>query len=256
MKQPILSIQDLYVTIDEKPIITRLSLDIFEGEIHAIMGPNGTGKSTLTKVLAGHPQYKVVQGNILFFGKSILSLLPEERASLGLFLGFQYPLEIKGLSNTLFLQQAMNCQRKANNIPAMDDQTFQTYLQEKMTLVGIKADFKHRDVNEGFSGGEKKKNEILQMAILDPTVSILDEIDSGLDIDALKSVSHGITSILKEDPKKSLLLITHYPRILEYIQPHFVHVMLGGTIVKSGDSHLAKELEIKGYEWLEKEAAS
>lgn len=251
MRQPILSIQNLFVTVDSKSILKDFSLEIFPGEIHAIMGPNGTGKSTLAKVLIGHPHCTIESGDILLNGVSLQKKSPEERAYLGLFLGFQYPLEIKGLSNTLFLQQALNSQRKAHNIPPMDEASFQTYLEEKMALVGMRADFKDRDVNEGFSGGEKKKNEILQMAVLNPIISILDEIDSGLDIDALKAVSNGINSILKKDEQKALLLITHYPRILDYIKPDVVHVMVGGTIVKKGTIDLAKELETHGYEWVQ-----
>lgn len=248
MRTPLLSIQHLSASIGSKPILHNFCLDIFPGEIHAIMGPNGTGKSTLAKVLIGHPDCMIEEGTILFNGTPLQNKKPDERAALGLFLGFQYPFEIKGLSNKLFLQQALNCQRKANNIPPMDNSTFQAYLDEKMSLLNMKSDFKDRDVNEGFSGGEKKKNEILQMALLNPRLSILDEIDSGLDIDALKAVSKGIVSIMKEDSQKALLLITHYPRILDYIKPDVVHVMVQGTIVKKGTMKLAQELEQKGYE--------
>ena len=251
--QPLLSIQDLDVQVDGKTILSDLSLDIKEGETHAIMGPNGTGKSTLAKVLMGHPHCSIVGGSILFDNVSLLPLSPEERAIKGLFLGFQYPCEIKGLSTELFLKQAFNALRKARNAPPMETQEFQAYLAEKMTLVGMKSHFQERDLNYGFSGGEKKKNEILQMAVLDPKLAILDEIDSGLDIDALKAISHAITCMKKQSPKKSFLLITHYPRILEYIHPDIVHVMMDHTIVKTGDLRLAKELEVKGYEWVKEE---
>lgn len=248
MNIPLLSIADLYVSIDKKPLLKGFSLDIYEGEIHAIMGPNGTGKSTLAKVLAGYPRYEIEKGTIRFKGQDLQTLSPEERASLGLFIGFQYPVEIKGISNTSFLFHAFNSQRKARQEKVLDEHEFRTYLEEKMLLVGLRADLKERDVNEGFSGGEKKKNEIVQMAVLNPLLSILDETDSGLDIDALKAVAKGVLSILETDHQKSLLLITHYQRLLDYIQPHFVHVMLEGRLVRHGGKELVTELEEKGYE--------
>jgi Fe-S cluster assembly ATP-binding protein len=250
MKTPLLSISDLYVSIDKKPLIKGFSLDVYEGEIHAIMGPNGTGKSTLAKVLAGHPKYEVEQGSILFKGRPLLSLSPEERAAMGLFIGFQYPVEIKGISNKTFLFHALNSQRKVHGEAPLDEQDFQKYLMEQMDLVGLRSEFLERDVNEGFSGGEKKRNEIVQLAVLNPSLSILDETDSGLDIDALKTVANGVLSILNKDKKKALLLITHYQRLLDYIQPHFVHVMMEGRLVRHGGKELVIELEKKGYEGL------
>lgn len=248
MKTPLLSLSDLHVSIDKKPLIKGLSLDMYEGEIHAIMGPNGTGKSTLAKVLAGHPRYTIEKGSILFKGKSLLELSPEERASMGLFIGFQYPVEIKGLSNKTFLFHALNSQRKARGELPMEASQFHDYLMEKMALVGLRPELKERDVNEGFSGGEKKRNEIVQLAVLNPILSILDETDSGLDIDALKAVANGVLSILKHSPEKSLLLITHYQRLLDYIQPHFVHVMMDGRFIRHGGKELVTELEQRGYE--------
>lgn len=248
MKTPLLSISDLHVSIDKKPLIKGLSLDICEGEIHAIMGPNGTGKSTFAKVLAGHPRYVIDKGSILFKGRSLPELSPEERASMGLFIGFQYPVEIKGISNKTFLFHALNSQRKARKEPPMEESQFHDYLMEKMALVGLRSELKERDVNEGFSGGEKKRNEIVQLAVLNPILSVLDETDSGLDIDALKSVAKGVLSILEQYPEKALLLITHYQRLLDYIQPHFVHVMMEGRFIRHGGKELVMELEQQGYE--------
>lgn len=251
MKTPLLSIQNLFVSINQKPILKGFCLDIFEGEIHAIMGPNGTGKSTLTKVLAGFPNYQIDAGTILFQGEPITDLPAENRATLGLFLGFQYPVEIAGVSNSTFLKQALSSHRKARKEPPLTDAEFHQLLQEKMTLVGMRSDLKDRNVNEGFSGGEKKRNEILQMALLNPKIAVLDETDSGLDIDALNAISNGINALMHMDSKKALLLITHYQRLLHYVTPHFVHVMLDGRLVKHGGPELALELEKTGYTFLQ-----
>lgn len=247
-----LQIKDLHVTIDEKPILCGFSLTIQPGEIHALMGPNGAGKSTLAKILAGHPSYVVTRGTISFMGKDLLELEPEERAHLGLFMGFQYPVEIPGVSNHHFLHAALNAHRKAKDLGPLSEEEFQTLLQQKMEEMQIKSDLGSRDVNTGFSGGEKKRNEILQMAILEPSLAILDETDSGLDIDAMRIVAEGVNRQMRED--RSLLLITHYQRLLDYIQPHFIHVMLEGKIVHSGGPELAQKLETEGYDWLSEAA--
>ncbi len=246
----ILEIQNLHARIEDgTEILKGVNLVCKPGEIHAIMGPNGAGKSTLAKVLAGHPSYEITQGDILLNGTSILEMDPEERATSGLFMSFQYPIEIAGVSNQQFLHMALNAQRKAQGLEAMNESEFIALLDEKMKLMEIRPEFKIRNINEGFSGGEKKRNEILQMAILNPLMSILDETDSGLDIDAMKIVAEGVNALMK--PDKSLLLITHYQRLLDYIKPHFVHVMIQGTIAMSGGSELALELEKKGYDWIE-----
>lgn len=243
-----LKIQNLSAKIQNKIILKEFNLTVNPGEIHAIMGPNGAGKSTLAKVLAGHPAYEVISGEVFFEGKDILEMEPEERAHLGLFLSFQYPVEIPGVSNFTFLMTAYNAIRKAKGQEPLNQQDFESFLEEKMRLMEIKPEFKQRNLNEGFSGGEKKRNEILQMAVLDPKVAILDETDSGLDIDAMKVVSRGVNKFMS--PEKGLVLITHYQRLLDYIKPDFVHVMLDGTIVHSGKAELALELEEKGYDWL------
>lgn len=242
----IIDIKDLHVNIEGKPILKGLNLAIKPGEIHAIMGPNGAGKSTLAKVLAGHPSYEVTQGEVWFKGQNILELEPEERAHLGLFMSFQYPLEIPGVSNVEFLQTALNAQRKAHGQEPISSEEFQKLLDEKMKLVSSRPEFKERNLNEGFSGGEKKRNEILQMAILNPDFAILDETDSGLDIDAMKVVAEGVNNLM--DPSKGLLLITHYQRLLNYIKPDFVHVMQDGKIIRSGGAELALQLEESGYD--------
>jgi Fe-S cluster assembly ATP-binding protein len=245
---PLLEVKDLQVSINSNPILKDLNITIHSGEIHAIMGPNGSGKSTLSKVLAGHPAYKIINGNIFFKGNSILNLEPEQRAHLGIFLAFQYPIEIPGVSNEDFLRLAYNAKQKFNNKPEVDPLEFLTIVNEKLDLVEMSPIFLSRNVNEGFSGGEKKRNEILQMILLDSELCVLDETDSGLDIDALKLISKAINVFM--DKKKSIILITHYQRLLDYIKPNFVHVMQNGKIIKTGNSELAKELELKGYEWL------
>jgi Fe-S cluster assembly ATP-binding protein len=246
---PILEIQNLQVSIDDNQILKKLNLKVNKGEIHAIMGPNGSGKSTFSKVLAGHPAYLISGGDILFKGLSILDLDPEERSHLGIFLAFQYPIEIPGVSNEDFLRLAYNAKQKFYNKPEVDPVEFLSIIYEKLKFVNMSPSFLSRNVNEGFSGGEKKRNEILQMILLNSELSILDETDSGLDIDALKIISNGINNFM--GPDKSIILITHYQRLLDYINPTFVHVMQNGRIVKTGSAELAKELENKGYEWLQ-----
>lgn len=243
-----IEIKDLHVAIEGKSILKGLNLSVKAGEIHAIMGPNGAGKSTLAKVLAGNPSYEVLSGEVLFFGKNILELSPEERVHLGLFMSFQYPIEIPGVSNLQFLQIAYNAQRKARSEPLLSEEEFTTFLDEKMRRMEIRPEFKTRNINEGFSGGEKKRNEILQMAVLKPYLSILDETDSGLDIDAMRIVASGVNDLMT--PENALILITHYQRLLDYIRPHFVHVIIEGKIVETGGPELALELEEKGYDWL------
>ena len=245
---PLLEIKDLRVSINDNEVLKNLNLTVKKGEIHAIMGPNGSGKSTFSKVLAGHPTYSILNGDILFNGLSILELEPEERSHLGIFLAFQYPIEIPGVSNEDFLRIAYNAKQKFLNKPEVDPIQFLTIIHEKLKLVSMSSLFLTRNVNEGFSGGEKKRNEILQMILLDSQLSILDETDSGLDIDALKIISNGINNFM--NPNKSIILITHYQRLLDYINPTYVHVMQNGKIVKTGSAKLAQELETKGYEWL------
>jgi len=248
-----LQIQNLVVSKEGKEIIRGLNLTVLPGQIHAIMGPNGAGKSTLAKVLSGDSSYEIVQGDILWEGQSILELEPEERAHRGIFLGFQYPVEIPGISNVQFLLAAYNAKRKYENLPPLKEEEFVELLQEKMALCQMKKEFMDRNVNEGFSGGEKKRNEILQMAVLDPRLAILDETDSGLDIDAMRIVAEGVNQFFS--PEKSLVLITHYQRLLDYIEPDFVHVLMEGKIVHSGTKELALELETKGYDWLQEKVS-
>nr|YP_010537457.1 Iron-sulfur cluster formation ABC transporter ATP-binding subunit [Odontella regia]UYC31244.1 Iron-sulfur cluster formation ABC transporter ATP-binding subunit [Odontella regia] len=245
---PILEIKNLKACINENEILKDLNLKIHKGEIHAIMGPNGSGKSTFSKVLAGHPAYNILSGDILFKGSSILNLDPEERSHMGIFLAFQYPIEIPGVSNEDFLRLAYNSKQKFLNKDEVDPISFFTIINEKLKLVDMSPVFLSRNVNEGFSGGEKKRNEILQMILLDSELSILDETDSGLDIDALKVISKGINTFMNQN--KAIILITHYQRLLDYVQPNYVHVMQNGKIIKTGTADLAKELESKGYEWL------
>ena len=248
LNKPLLEIKNLKVSINENQILKSLNLKINKGEIHAIMGPNGSGKSTLSKVLAGHPAYSILMGEILFKGSSIVDLEPEQRSHLGIFLAFQYPIEIPGVSNEDFLRLAYNAKQVFYNKPEVDPIEFLTIISQKLELVKMSPIFLSRNVNEGFSGGEKKRNEILQMILLDSELAILDETDSGLDIDALKTISLGINTFM--NPSKSILLITHYQRLLDYIKPTYVHVMQEGKIIKTGSSDLALKLEEKGYEWL------
>lgn len=248
-----LRITNLHASIlDEKQktkqILHGINLEVNPGEVHAIMGPNGSGKSTLANILAGHADYQVTQGEIVLDGKDILSLAPEERAAEGVFLAFQYPVEIPGVNNMYFLKAAVNSIRKLRNLPLLDAMDFLTLIKKKIKEVGMDEKFLNRAVNEGFSGGEKKRNEILQMLMLEPKFAILDETDSGLDIDALQMVAKGVNSL--RDPKRSFVVVTHYQRLLNYIVPDVVHVMVKGKIIKSGGKELALELEEKGYGWL------
>jgi Fe-S cluster assembly ATP-binding protein len=244
----ILSVRDLHATVDGTEILKGLNLEVKAGEIHAIMGLNGSGKSTFSKVLAGHPDYEVTAGDIQFQGKDLLELEPHERATAGVFLAFQYPLEIPGVSNRDFLRVAYNAHRKGQGEDEIDVFDFDDLIEEKLDVVKMDASFLDRSVNEGFSGGEKKRNEILQMALLEPTLAILDETDSGLDIDALKTVAGGVNQLANAD--NAIVLITHYQRLLNYIQPDYVHVMADGRIITTGDKSLAHELEARGYEWI------
>ncbi|HKR07517.1 MAG TPA: Fe-S cluster assembly ATPase SufC [Bacteroidia bacterium] len=247
-----LSIKNLKASIEGRQILTGLNLDVKAGEIHAIMGPNGSGKSTLASVLAGRTEYEITEGEVLYNGKNLLELSPEERAREGIFLAFQYPIEIPGVSNATFLKTALNEIRKAKGLTPLDSKDFLVLMKEKMKLVEIEKSLTSRSVNEGFSGGEKKRNEIFQMAILEPTLAILDETDSGLDIDALRIVAKGVNALRSKD--RSFVVITHYQRLLDYIVPDFVHVLYNGRIVKSGTKELALELEDKGYDWIKEEA--
>ncbi len=247
-----LEIKNLYVNMNDFQILHGINLSVNRGEIHAIMGPNGSGKSTLAQVLAGKENYTIVRGEILFEGKSLFELSPEQRAREGIFLGFQYPIEIPGVSNAHFLKTALNSVRKHRGLPEVDAIDFLKLVREKMTDLKMEANFLNRSMNEGFSGGEKKRNEILQMAILEPKLAILDETDSGLDIDSLKIVADGVNKL--RNPERAMIIVTHYQRLLDYIQPDFVHVLANGRMIKSGDKELAKELEKKGYGWIDKEA--
>ena len=242
---PVLEIQDLHVSVDGNPILQGVDLTLRQGEVHAIMGPNGSGKSTLAQVLAGHPAYDVTAGSVRFLGKDLLDLDPEERAREGLFLAFQYPVEIKGITNSYFLRSAVNALRKHRGQPELDAMDFLALLDEKIQAIGWDDSFLNRNVNEGFSGGEKKRNEILQLAVLEPKLGILDETDSGLDIDALKTVAAAVNKL--RGPERTFLVVTHYQRLLDYIVPDVVHVLAEGRIVKSGGPELARELEAKGY---------
>lgn len=244
-----LEIKNLTAAVDGIPILKGLNLIVKKGEIHAIMGPNGAGKSTLAKVIAGHPAYEVTEGQVLLNGKDLLQMEPNERAHAGMFMGFQYPVEIPGVSNVQFLRSAYNAKKKALGLPEVSEQEFDKIMDEKMAFLEIRPEFKGRNVNEGYSGGEKKRNEILQMAVLAPEFAVLDETDSGLDIDAIRIVSHGVNQIMNKD--MGLLLITHYQRLLNFIKPHYVHVMIDGRIVQSGGAEFALELESKGYDWLQ-----
>ena len=248
-----LEIKNLKATIGDTEILRGLSLSVNAGEVHAIMGPNGSGKSTLAQVIAGHADYKVTDGTVTYKGQDLLQLEPEERAREGIFLGFQYPVEIPGVNNAYLLKAAMNAKRKHLGLEEIDAFEFLKLAKEKMALLGMDPKFLNRGVNEGFSGGEKKRNEILQMAMLEPSLAILDETDSGLDIDALRAVAEGVNSLRTSD--RAIVLVTHYQRLLDYIEPDFVHVLSEGRIVRSGDKSLALQLEEKGYDWV-REAAN
>lgn len=248
-----LSIKNLHAGIEEKKILKGLNLDIKPGEVHAIMGPNGSGKSTLASVLAGREQYEVLDGSVEFLGKNLLELKPEERAGEGIFLAFQYPVEIPGLTTTNFIKTAVNEVRKYRGQDPLDAVQFLKLMKEKMALMEISQSLLSRSLNEGFSGGEKKRNEIFQMAMLEPKLAILDETDSGLDIDAIRIVSNGVNKLRNED--NAVLLVTHYQRLLDYIVPDFVHVLYNGQIVRSGPKELALELEEKGYDFIRAEVA-
>jgi Fe-S cluster assembly ATP-binding protein len=249
----ILSIRDLTASIDGNPILKGVNFEVKAGEVHAIMGLNGSGKSTFSKVLAGHPAYQVTGGEVLYNGQNLLELEPEERALGGIFLAFQYPMEIPGVSNLDFLRVAYNSRRKHEGLEEIDTFDFEDLVQEKLDIVKMDASFLERSLNEGFSGGEKKRNEILQMALLQPTLAILDETDSGLDIDALKIVANGVNQLA--NPDNATILITHYQRLLDYIEPDYVHVMAAGKIIRTGGKELALELESRGYDWLLEEEA-
>ena len=246
---PMLDIQNLHATVYGKPILKGIDLAIGAGEVHAIMGPNGSGKSTLGHVLAGREGYEATEGHVLFHGENLLAMDTELRAAAGLFLGFQYPVEIPGVSNVQFLRSALNAQRRTRGEEELDAMQFLTLVKQHLRTVSMDTGMLHRGVNEGFSGGEKKRNEILQMLVLQPTLMLLDETDSGLDIDALKVVSDGINTM--RGPDRGILLITHYQRLLDYVAPDHVHVLAGGRIVKSGGPELARELEQRGYGWLD-----
>lgn len=248
-----LSIKNLQVSVEDKPILHGINLEIGPGEVHAIMGPNGSGKSTLCHVLAGRDGYRVTAGEVLFEGGDLLGLATEERAHAGLFLGMQYPVELPGVNNMTFMRESLNAVRAARGEAELDAVAFIKRVREKAKSVGLDEKLLKRSVNAGFSGGEKKRNEILQLAMLDPRLAILDETDSGLDIDALRVVAEGVNGL--RNPQRSIIVVTHYQRLLDYIQPDFVHVLVNGRIVRSGDKALALELERKGYSWLEGEAA-
>jgi Fe-S cluster assembly ATP-binding protein len=244
-----LTINNLNVSINEQPILKGIDLSVRAGEVHAIMGPNGSGKSTLSKTLAGHPAYTVTKGSIDYLDQDLLPLEPEQRAQAGIFMSFQYPVEIPGVTNINFLKASVNAVRKGQGKNPLDAIEFLSFIREKCQLVEMDESFLYRSINEGFSGGEKKRNEILQMVALEPKLAILDETDSGLDIDALRVIAQGINALRTKD--RAIILVTHYQRLLNYIEPDFIHVLANGRIIKSGDKTLALELEDKGYSWLE-----
>ncbi len=250
----LLEIRNLHASVEGKQILRGINLTVNPGETHAIMGPNGSGKSTLAQVLAGRETFEITEGEILYKGKDLLELSPEERACEGIFMAFQYPVEIPGVSNSYFLKAALNAMRKHRGLEELDAMDFLKLVKDKMKLVQMDESLLHRPVNQGFSGGEKKRNEIFHMAVLDPELAVLDETDSGLDIDALKAVSHGVNTL--RDDKRGVVVVTHYQRLLNYIVPDFVHVLVKGRIVKSGGKELAHELENKGYTWVEEETAA
>ena len=249
----LLSIKDLKVTVEGKNILNGVNLDVQSGQVHAIMGPNGAGKSTLARALAGHPAYEVTGGTITLDGQDVIAMSPEDRAREGVFMAFQYPVEIAGINNAYFLKAALNALRKHRGQQELDAVEFMQLIREKAKLLDMNQEMLHRSVNEGFSGGEKKRNEIFQMAVLEPRLAILDETDSGLDIDALRVVSNGVNALRSKD--RAMIVVTHYQRLLDYIVPDFVHVLANGRIVRSGGKELALELEAKGYGWLEAETA-
>ncbi len=249
-----LTIENLHVSVEEREILKGLDLSVNAGEVHAIMGPNGSGKSTLAQVLAGKDNYNVTQGRVLYRGEDLLEMEPEERARRGVFLAFQYPTEIPGVNNAYLLKAALNARREADGEQPVDAFEFMRLIRSRMELMNISKEFLNRSVNEGFSGGEKKRNEILQMLVLEPSLAILDETDSGLDVDALKIVAAGVNSLRSAD--RAMVLVTHYERLLELIVPDHVHVLSDGRIVKSGDHELARELDARGYDWVQQEAAS
>ncbi len=253
MTDTLLSIKNLHAGVEDKPILRGINLEIRTGEVHAIMGPNGSGKSTLSHILAGKPGYAVSEGSVEYRGKDLLALEPEERAREGLFLALQYPVEIPGVNNVYLLKAGLNALRTHRGEPELDAYEFLKLAREKLKLLDLDDSFLNRGVNEGFSGGEKKRNEILQMLLFEPTLALLDETDSGLDIDALKIVADGVNRL--RDPHRSIVLVTHYQRLLDYIEPDKVHVLMNGRIVKSGDAELARTLESRGYDWLRAEAA-
>lgn len=244
-----LNIKELNVAVNGQSILKGINLEVKPGEVHAIMGPNGSGKSTLSKVLAGHPSYEVTRGDISYLGQDLLPMSPEERARAGIFMSFQYPVEIPGVTNINFLKASVNAVRKGQGKNTLDAIEFLSFIREKCQLLDMDESFLYRSINEGFSGGEKKRNEILQMASLEPRLAILDETDSGLDIDALRIISQGVNAM--RSPERSIILVTHYQRLLDYIEPDFIHVLANGRIITSGDKSLALELEKKGYSWLE-----
>ncbi|MEB4592692.1 Fe-S cluster assembly ATPase SufC [Candidatus Thiothrix sp. Deng01] len=248
-----LSVKELHVAVNGKEILKGLSLEIKPGEVHAIMGPNGSGKSTLSKALAGREEYKVTGGTVTWKGENLLELEPEERAHRGIFMAFQYPVEIPGVNNTYFMHQSLNAIRKARGEPELTSVEFMRLVRSKLKALNMDETLLKRYVNTGFSGGEMKRNEILQMTLLEPSLAILDETDSGLDIDALKIVAQGVNNL--RNPERSMLVITHYQRLLDYIEPDVVHVLSGGKIIRTGDKSLALELEEKGYGWIQQEAA-
>jgi Fe-S cluster assembly ATP-binding protein len=250
---PVLEIQNLHVTVDNTEILRGIDLTVNAGEVHAIMGPNGSGKSTLAQALAGHPSYTVTKGTVLYDGKDLLDMTPEERAQEGVFLAFQYPVEIPGVANAYFLKAAVNAMRTHRGEEELDAVEFLDVLRKKLKVVEMDQSFMSRPVNEGFSGGEKKRNEILQMAVLEPRLAILDETDSGLDIDSLRIVANGVEKL--RSPDRSMILVTHYQRLLNYITPDYVHVLMDGRIARSGGKELALELEEKGYDWIKQEIA-
>jgi Fe-S cluster assembly ATP-binding protein len=248
-----LELVDLHATVEGRPILRGVTLTVPRGEVHAVMGPNASGKSTLSKVIAGHPDYVVTSGDVRFDGESVLGLAPEERARRGIFLSFQHPVEIPGVSTSVFLKAAVNAVRRARGEPELDAAAFLRFAREKMALVEMDKDLLHRSLNEGFSGGEKKRNEVFQMAMLEPRLCVLDEPDSGLDVDALRIVASGVQAL--RSPERTMLVITHYQRLLEHLLPDATHVFVDGRIVRSGGPELAREVEARGYQWVRDEAA-